>query len=308
VHLADAARQASAAIAINVGNMAYEWKVGADSLLYFPFDSPAALRRRPTLCGIPLLAPWANRLDEDGFWANGKRYALNPSLGNVNRDGKQKPMHGLLNYSPKWELAETGADDHSAWSRARLQFWKHPEMMAQFPFAHTLTITYRLHDGALSVETGIENHSTDPMPVSLGFHPYFHALGARDTWKVHLPVREHWKLNEFNIPTGEIDAIPSFDIELAGHQYDDVYAGLSRDASGIANCWIEGGGRKLNVAMGPKFNTSVLYAPPGRQFVCIEPMAAVTNGMNLAHAGKYSLLQSIAPGGQWSETFTCSLI
>ena len=32
-------------------------------------------------------------------------------------------------------------------------------------------------------------------------------------------------------------------------------------------------------------------------------MAAVTNAFNLAHEGKYAELQSIAPGGRWSETF-----
>jgi aldose 1-epimerase len=36
---------------------------------------------------------------------------------------------------------------------------------------------------------------------------------------------------------------------------------------------------------------------------CIEPMAAITNALNLNHAGKYPNLQSVAPGGTWTESF-----
>jgi aldose 1-epimerase len=32
-------------------------------------------------------------------------------------------------------------------------------------------------------------------------------------------------------------------------------------------------------------------------------MASITDAMNLAHAGKFSGLQSIAPGGIWEESF-----
>ncbi len=34
-------------------------------------------------------------------------------------------------------------------------------------------MTYRLSDGTLEVETMIANMSAEPMPVSIGFHPYF---------------------------------------------------------------------------------------------------------------------------------------
>ena len=71
----------------------------------------------------------------------------------------------MLGFSKAWKLAEAKADDSAAWASSRLEFWRHPEMMAQFPFPHTLTMTYRLRDGSVEVETAIENHGTDPMPV-----------------------------------------------------------------------------------------------------------------------------------------------
>jgi aldose 1-epimerase len=38
-------------------------------------------------------------------------------------------------------------------------------------------------------------------------------------------------------------------------------------------------------------------------FICIEPMAGITNALNLAHRGVYKELQSIPPGGAWQESF-----
>jgi aldose 1-epimerase len=44
-------------------------------------------------------------------------------------------------------------------------------------------------------------------------------------------------------------------------------------------------------------------APPARGSVAFEPMAAISNAMNMAHKGLYKELQSIQPGGSWEERF-----
>ncbi len=44
-------------------------------------------------------------------------------------------------------------------------------------------------------------------------------------------------------------------------------------------------------------------AAPDRNFICIEPMAGITDAVNLAHRGLYKELQSIPPGGTWRESF-----
>src|SRR5664280_2005019 len=187
VQLADAAGHIDVSIAVSVGNMAYEMNAGGKNVFWSPYHSPAELKRKPTFCGIPFLAPWANRVETDGYWLNGKKYLLNFDLGNVRPDRNKLASHGFLSFSPAWTLVSASADKRSAWATSRLEFWKHPEMMAQFPFAHTITMTYRLANGALEVETTIQNESADPMPVAIGYHPYFQVTDApRDQWKVHL--------------------------------------------------------------------------------------------------------------------------
>jgi aldose 1-epimerase len=38
-------------------------------------------------------------------------------------------------------------------------------------------------------------------------------------------------------------------------------------------------------------------------FIAFEPMAGITDAMNLAHKGLYRELQYIAPSGVWEESF-----
>lgn len=305
VVLADAARQMEVRLAPSIGNLAYAFTVKGKNVLWVPFAGPEELRAQPALCGIPFLAPWANRIDGDSYWVNGKSYQLNPSLGNLRRDGHQKPIHGLLLFSAAWNLGATGADDRSAYATSRLEFWRHPELMAQFPFAHDLTMTYRLAEGSLEVEIRLQNQAHEPMPVAIGYHPYFQLHDApRDQWKVHLAAREHLLLNDLLIPTGAREPVPFADPHALGARpLDDVFGGLVRDGDGRARFRVAGQRERLEVAYGPKYSVAVVYAPAGHDFICFEPMAAVTDAFNLAHAGVYRDLQSIPEGGEWRESF-----
>ena len=305
VRLSDEDHKTEVSIATGVGNIAYEMKVNGKNLLYFPFASLAELKEKPALCGVPFLAPWANRLDQMAFYANGRKYLLNPELGNIRRDGHDLPIHGLLSFSPLWEVVEAKATDNDAHVTSRLEFWKYPELMAQFPFAHTIEMTYTLSGGTLQVETALKNLSSERMPVSIGFHPYFELHDApRDEWSAHIAAREHVVLSKLLVPTGQMKPIEFPDpVHLAGTQLDDVFTGLVRGADGRAEFWVQGKREKILVLYGPKYPVAVAYAPPGKNFICFEPMAGLTNAMNLAHQGLYKELQSVPPGAEWRESF-----
>ena len=308
VQLTDTARQVHVSIAPSIGNMPYEMSVHGKNILWTSFHDLDELKEKPALCCIPFLGPWANRIDGDAYWVNGKKYLLNPDLGNLRRDNHQKPIHGLLNFSSLWTVTGLGTDERSAYVSSRIEFWKHPTLMAQFPFAHNLTMTYRLANGELEVETSIENLSAEPLPVAIGYHPYFRLHDApRDQWTVHLAARDHLVLNNLLIPTGE--SYPSEFADpshLRGAQLDDVFINLVRGPDGRARFWVQGKQERITVAYGPKYPVAVVYAPSARDFICFEPMAAITNAFNLAHSGAYKELQSVAPGATWKESFWIS--
>lgn len=304
VKLADAATGTEVLIAPSIGNNAYSMKVRGEQVMWSPYQTLAEWKQKPTLLGNPFLAPWANRIDQDAYYANGKKYLLNGELGNLRRDGNKKPIHGLLAYADDWKVVSFAGGERNAAVTSRLEFWRSPDRMAQFPFAHTIEMTYRLTGGVLEVETVIDNHSTAPMPVSVGFHPYFQLTDApRDEWQVSIPAKQAVALSGVLVPTGETtprDPAPL--IALKGTQLDNVYTGLERGADGRSVFWVKGKKQKLAVEYGPNYPVAVIYAPPGRGFICFEPMSGVTNAFNLGHEGKFPL-QSIAAGGQWRESY-----
>ena len=312
VRLVDTRRDIVVSIAPTVGNNSYEMRVGGKNVFWFPYDSVTEFARRPKLCANPFLAPWANRLDEDGFTFEGKHYRLNEDLGNLRRDGNGLPIHGLLLHWAEWEVIALGADGDSAWSTSRLDFVRYPELIAQFPFAHQIEMTYRLRDGGLEVETRITNQSSRTMPLSVGYHPYFQIHDApRDEWTVRLPVEKIWELNDKLVPTGNTKPVrnlfPSPEhVSLAETFLDHVFGGLIRESDGTARFSVKGKREKIEVRYGPRYPVAVVYAPDGkdREFICFEPMSGITNAFNLAHRGRYGELQTIPPGAEWTASYS----
>jgi aldose 1-epimerase len=296
VRLTDPEHLTVVSVATGFGNNAYSMTVRGTEILYRPTADLEAWIAKPDFGGVPFLSPWANRMDADFFFANGKKYLLNPGLGKVRYDGNHLPIHGLVAYASQWRVVKQ--DTSSVTSR--LEPWREPDWMAQFPFAHAIEMTHRLHGGSLEVATTVENLSSEPMPLSLGYHPYFQLSDSpRDDWKVHLAARESVVLSELLVPTGERRPMSLENpYPLAGHALDDVFTGLT------GGDWVlEGKKQRIAVRFGPKYPVAVVYAPKGRAFVCFEPMAAETNAFNLTHAGKDAGLQTIAPGSKWTESF-----
>jgi aldose 1-epimerase len=87
------------------------------------------------------------------------------------------------------------------------------------------------------------------------------------------------------------------------YNLDDVFGDLVRDDQGRATMSVIGKRQRLDVTMGPNFTSVVIYSPAGRDFICFEPMSAITNALNLTQKGLYKDLQSVPPGGVWRESF-----
>lgn len=304
VRLIDTVHSVQVSIVPSIGNRVYEMRVRGANILHFPFDNPAALQGNRHLNGIPFLAPWANRMP-DGLHANGKHYRFNTGLDSVRLDANGILIHGLLTSSPFWELTDSGADDNSAHVTSRLAFWKYPDLMANWPFAHEYEMTYRLAGGVLEISVTVTNKSSDPMPVAVGFHPYFQLPGVPiEDAEAQIPVRRHVETDSLLVATGKTTPVAFADsVFLKDRRFDDGYTDLVRGIDGRTTFSVAGHGRKIEVIFGPHYQVAVVYAPPGENFICFEPMSAITNGINLASEGKYPELQTIAAGARWRESF-----
>ena len=301
VWLKDNAAQVEAAIVPSFGNRTVRLLVHGQNVLHFPFERIPDAKADRSLNGIPFLAPWANRMAGGGFHADGHEFHFNEKSGPLRMDANGLPIHGMLVTSPLWQIAGIGSDETGAHVTSRLEFWQRPELMANWPFAHSYQMTHRLADGALEITTAVLNLSAEKMPVAIGFHPYFQMPGARrDDLSVHLPVAKHVETDSRMIPTGDFKDVDFPDrLPLKGQRFDDGFIGLKPNPVFL----LESAGKSVEVAFGPKYQVAVVYAPPDKNFVAFEPMTAITNGVNLAAEGKYPGLQWIEPGAEWRESF-----
>jgi aldose 1-epimerase len=119
----------------------------------------------------------------------------------------------------------------------------------------------------LEVKTRIENLSTEPMPVAIGFHPYFQLTDStREDWVLSIGAKTHWLLAENKIPTGETEPAERFFPDrkaaaLKDFDLDHVFGDLERDAQGRAVMSVKGKTQQLDVLLGPNFRSIVLYSP-----------------------------------------------
>jgi aldose 1-epimerase len=301
---------------LTTASNAYQMTVKGEDVIRKTWNTLDDIRPRMGLNGVPLLWPYANRLDEQAFYANGKKYSFDPGLGNTGTN--PIPIHGFLTTADAWRVVEAKADAKSAWVTMKLEFFRIPRYMKQFPFAHTLTMTYRLQDGALEVRTRIDSLSDEPIPVAIGFHPYFQLTdSSREEWRLSVAARTHWPLDSNKLPTGQTQPITAMlpdpkNVLVKDVTLDDIFTDLERDQNGRATMTLIGKAQQLDVVVGAKFKTILVLSrdsnanrmpATARGTVAFEPMAAITNALNLSHKGLYKELQSIEPGGSWEESF-----
>jgi aldose 1-epimerase len=266
IDLADATAQMNVSVVWSMSN-AWKIQVKGQDLTRPATGTLEEFMARPGLAGMPFLAPFANRLDDTAFYANGKKYNFDLELGNVRGP---IPSTGYVNGSRAWQLVEFKADGNGAWVTCKLDFYKNPQYMKQFPFAHTVTMTYRVSQGALEVRTRLDNLSTEPMPVVIGFHPIYQLPdGNRDDWTVSVDAKTHWIEIPQRLPTGETQPIENFfggdrtQIQLKKYALvDDVFSDLIRDANGRATVKLMYNGKELHEILGPKYKTVLLWSTP----------------------------------------------
>lgn len=244
-----------------------------------------AYRERGAAFGIPLLAPWANRLD--GLVLDGPDgpVALDPARVKV--DGAGLPKDGLLAGVP-WRVVERAPD------RLVAEHELTAEQQRWFPFPHRLRVAASLTGEELAVATTIEATGSVAVPVSFGWHPLFTLPGVpRAALEVALPVGEELELDARGIPTGRRIAPSWTDGPLGDRTVDAEYA-----ATG-AGFVLRGGGRTLTVAFGaPGYPIGHAWAPAGEAFVAWEPMTAPTNALRSGDG-----LRRVAPGEALTATF-----
>jgi galactose mutarotase-like enzyme len=248
--------------------------------------------------GVPLNAPYANRLSECAFEVGGRAARIARKLP---RDRNGTPIHGTLHAQP-FEVLELGRNARSTRLVCRLRH-DGAELLEAFPFRHELIVAVELSRRGLAVTTSIQTDERVPVPVSFGWHPFLRVpTTVRSRWQLRLPPRGHVSLDDRLLPTGRSCEEPEWVGPLARRTFDDHYA-LGRDR----RFTLTGHDRSVDMQFDRRFAFVQIYLPPSNapgwsttDFVCVEPMTAPVNALV---DGGYAVATTDEP---FAATFTIS--
>ena len=262
----------------------------------------------PTRSGHPILFPFPGRLRDGKLVADGQTYQL-PLLDSTKR-------HGIHGFTPRvpWRVAtaDTGADFAAVQGFFQLSR-DLPEAVGQWPSDFELGVLYRLTATELRVSVHLENLGEKPLPWGLGFHGYFTLPGvdAADDLMLQAFTGKLYEVDADNLPTGvtvptpdaldfrtprrvgpaHLDHVFSVDQTQFADPRQRVFAELST---------ADPAGPGLTVSATVGFRELVLFTPPHRQAVAVEPYTCSADAATLQARGIDSGWRTLPPGGTWT--------
>jgi aldose 1-epimerase len=240
--------------------------------------------------GLPLLAPWANRLASRRYRIGGTSVDLTGlALGT---DDNDLPIHGLLVGAAGWRVDGY----HVRGANARLRASIDVEAQA-FPFPHRIEVLVTARDGELDVRTTVIPTGRRRVPIAFGWHPYLRLPGTpRRQWLLRMPRRRHLELDRFGIPTGAA-TVEAAEADAVGRRtFDDLYA-FER----VRRLAVETDGAAIELWCDSAYPYGQVWVPAGQSFAALEPMAAPTNALG---DGTSPL---VGPGDSYAARFVLSV-
>ena len=246
---------------------------------------PDALRGGHTL-GLPLLAPWANRVSHRRFRVG--RVEVDLRGRGVHADANGLPIHGLRVGAPGWRILDQRTRGGTARVRAAIDI-----DAPVFPFPHRIEVEHQVSAAGLRVSTTIVPTGRRAVPVAFGWHPYLRVGGPRRAWRLELPTRTHLALDARGLPTGATSSERAERALIARRSFDDLYALRSRRRLALTGP----DGSSVAIVGDAAYPYAQVWVPPGRPFAALEPMTVPTNALA---AGATPMVQ---PGDAFTARF-----
>jgi len=246
------------------------------------------------------LSPFAGRVDSGEYQFNNIKYNLF-----VNYSEENNACHGFI-YDKVFSVIDKVINDQSAYCVLRYEYEGDTK---GYPFKYSIEITYELSSiNGLTCKTKILNESGKTIPLSDGWHHYYN-LGLKvDDLQLKLNAEEIMGLNSRNIPDGNNEQFTEFKTpDRIGNRFIDscfkiennggkaVTELISKENDIHLNIWQDTGKGK--------YNYLVIYTPPHRDSIAIEPMTSNVNTFNNMEGLIY-----LEPNEEFKSSFGINLI
>ena len=232
--------------------------------------------------GMPILAPWANRLRSDKYSALGVPVDL--AGLDIERDANALPLHGTLAGRGDWRVTRETASSCAL----EIDLAADDLTFSASPFAALIRVELELTDSTLSVVTTLVACGDTEVPACFGWHPYFQISDApREDLLIRYPSSVSVVLDDRRLPTQEQSDQPAIEALLGERLADDLLLlGDDREFS------ISSRERRLSLNVGTGYEALQIWIPKGERFICAEPMVVPVAGLS---AGAFPVAEPSRP-------------
>lgn len=248
--LSDQLAQSRIEVVPERGGIVTRWSVQGQEMLYLDterFTNPDLSVRG----GIPILFPICGNLPDNTYTHDGQSYTLK--------------QHGFARDLP-WEVSDRYTQE---WVGLTLTLTSNDKTRAVYPFDFQLVFTYRLQGNSLDIHQQVINRSSQPMPFSIGLHPYF-AVADKNQLRFDIPATEFQNQDQtVRFFAGTFD----FDRD----EIDVIFQEPTRNISSVTD---QARQIQLQLAYESPYSKVVFWTVKGKDFYCLEPWTAPRNAMN----------------------------
>jgi aldose 1-epimerase len=242
------------------------------------------------------LVPYSNRIASACLHWAGNTFELARNFGE-----HPNSIHGL-GWQRAWQVIEHRATHlrlrlvHAAQTGAERADWPWA-----FAAEQAFSLAARQGGIVLTATMTIASHAREAFPFGLGWHPYFPCDGAT---LLGLHATSVWRNDATQLPVACVPVPAEWRFDPAapidGVALDQVFDGWTGTAT------LEQPQQRLHVRLDADHACRhvVVYAPPGRGFVAVEPVTHRTDAFNQCAAGAPDTgTRVLAPG----QSFSCTM-
>jgi aldose 1-epimerase len=285
----------------NIGITINSIEFKSREFIYFPY-SISDYQNSQDLAGIPLLYPFANRLSYNGFSFQNSTVVFDKIPF---RDQLNLPLHGFLLKNEDWSMLEPKISGTECLIKFFINWKEDFPFYKLFPFKHYLEISYILTHHSLIIKLKIKNLDNKHIPISFGFHPYFNLLYVgRNKSYIKLSAKNKILTDEKLIPTGTYEPIHQIDpIYLKSADLDTGFTDLFFNDLEYSETVLIGNDFSVKMNLSKSYPIVLIYSPIEKDYICIEPMTSITDGINLYGKGNFKNLKILEIDGEFDSEF-----